>query len=61
MNRKQIGYVEATVRLPIYEGDKTSGDFPWFEYVEPGITKDGDLGVCRRECVTVKATFHQEG
>ena len=44
-----IGYVIATVRVPVHEGDRQAvGE--WFEYVEPGVSSDGQLGVIRREC-----------
>lgn len=63
--QKQIGYVEAVVRVPLYEKDVFSEDskFDWFQYAEPGI-EDGRLGVCRRDCKTVSARvvrFPEEG
>jgi len=53
--RDPIGYVEAIVRFPLYDGDKTDGSWTWFEYAEPGITTKGGLGVCTRQCTTVRA------
>lgn len=51
-----IGYVEATVRFPLYEGDDLlSDEFPWFVYDAPGIAPDGYFATCRRECQTVSA------
>lgn len=51
--REPIGYVEATVRFKLYEGDKyEDSKFPWFEYAEPGIY-GSELACCRRECETV--------
>lgn len=65
-NRQPIGYVTATVKFPLYEGDKiaplnpgdkfTSADFPWFEFREPGITPEGVLGVCTRKCETLSVS-----
>ena len=53
--RTPIGYVQATVQVPLYEGDNLEGssDFDWFIYEEPGITPDGQLGVVRRKCNVV--------
>jgi hypothetical protein len=59
--RVPIGFVEATVRFPLYEGDKTttpggySMTWDWFEYNEPGITETGEIGTCRRKCEVLKA------
>lgn len=49
----KIGYVEAIVRIPLIEGDNTSGTFDWFEYREPGI-QDGAIGVCSRKVELVE-------
>lgn len=57
MSRTPIAYAVATVKFPLYEGDTTSNDFSnWFEYREPGISKDGNLGVCTRKCEVVGPT-----
>ena len=53
--RTPIGYVKATVSLPLYQGDKLDGPWDWFEYAEPGITSHWTIGVCRRECKTLSA------
>lgn len=53
--RQPIGFVEATVRFPLYEGDRTDGDWDWFEFREPGINKNGELGTCVRKCEVIKA------
>lgn len=55
--RKPIGYVEAVVRLPLYEGDGEGdrledGSYDWFEYRQPGI-KNGRVGECRRPVTLV--------
>lgn len=54
--RQPIAFVEAVVRFPLYDGDKIERD-SWtdFVYEEPGIHPNGDLGVCRRDCVTVSS------
>lgn len=50
--RKPIGYVVATVKFPVYEGDDIGEGrtFDWFEYREPSITANGDIGTCVRKC-----------
>lgn len=53
--RKIIGHVVASVKFPLYEGDKIDGKWTWFEYAEPGVTKSGNLGVCTRQCETLEA------
>jgi hypothetical protein len=52
----KIGYVIATVKLPLHEGDNYDRDgfWPWFMWEEPAIV-DGQMGVSRRECETVEA------
>lgn len=54
-NREPIGHVTATVQFPLYEGDKLEGTWDWFEYREPGITPDGEIGVCERKCEVLSA------
>jgi len=55
-DRKPIGFVEATVRFPLYEGDQYEGrTFDFFEYREPGITSKGDIGTCVRKVEVVKS------
>lgn len=54
--RIPVGYVEAVVRFPIYAGDSCEPPWDDFVYEEPGITARGNLGVCRRPCVTLLAT-----
>ena len=55
-SRKQVGYLVATVKFPLYEGDKIDRDYwPDFEYREPGIDERGNLGVCVRTCDTIEA------
>lgn len=48
--RQPIAHIIATVRMPVYEGDKLSDNqiSNWFEFRQPGITEDGDIGVCKR-------------
>lgn len=54
--RTPIGFVEATVRFPLYEGDNTDRNaWDWFEFREPGITSTGEIGVCVRKCEVIKA------
>lgn len=53
--RQPIGYVEATVRFPIYEGDNLESAWDDFVYDEPGITTDGQLSTCTRQCQTLEA------
>lgn len=55
MERKIIGYLEATVRIPLYEGDEfdSKGPGAWWEYQQPGITSAGTLGVCARSVTEV--------
>ena len=55
MKREPIGHVIATVKLPLYEGDRTDMNWNDFVYEEPGITDYGSLGVCRRDCETLEA------
>lgn len=55
-----IGFVVATVRVPIFADDALGennklGD--WFEYAEPGITNHGSLGVCRREAKIIEQRY----
>ena len=59
-SRKQVGYLVATVKFPLYEGDKIDRDYwPDFEYREPGIRTNNNgtasLGVCVRTCDTIEA------
>ena len=56
MNRQPIGYVVATVRVPVYEGDRREVG-QWFEYSEPGATATGQLGTIRRECQLIDQNF----
>ena len=58
--RQPIAYLIATVRFPLYEGDKidrAGGSASWndFVYEEPGVTRDGQFGTCRRDCETIEA------
>ena len=48
--RVPIGYVEALVCFPLYDGDdiKSSNSFDWFEYHQPSVTNSGKLGECSR-------------
>lgn len=60
-----IGYVEATVRIPVYAGDDLDGSWDWFEYAQPGLTPGGEVGVCKRpvqliDAKVVKARTHEE-
>ncbi len=63
--RKPIGYVIATVKMPLYQGDRIeererAEEWPWFEYREPGINDKGGLAVCRRECETLKVKIERK-
>ena len=58
--REPIGYLEATVQFPLYEGDSLNSSWNNFIYEEPGITDEGELGVCRRICKVINATVHQD-
>ena len=51
MKRKPIGYLEATVTIPLYEGDTVGQEGPgaWWEYGEPCVTANGALGECKRQ------------
>lgn len=49
--RQAIGYLEAIVRIPLYAGDETPGT--WWEFAQPAITDDGQIGVCRRPVTEV--------
>ena len=53
--RTPIGFLEATVRIPIFEGDHYEGNGPgdWWEYAQPGVAKGGVLGTCRRKVTEV--------
>ena len=53
--RKPVAFVEATVRFPLYDGDVREGSWNWFEYREPGVTANGELGVCSRPVSVLKA------
>ncbi len=58
MKREPIAYLRAIVEFPLYDGDvidRLQSHWNDFIYEEPGITKDGGLGVCRRECKTLNA------
>ena len=54
-DRKPVAYIQAVVRFPVYAEDHhdDNNSWPWFVYEEPGITKNGELGVCRRQCDTI--------
>jgi hypothetical protein len=55
--RTPIAYLIATVKFPLYEGDKIDRPGGWndFIYEEPGIAPGGQLATCRRECQTLEA------
>lgn len=54
MNEKVVGYVEAVVRLPIYESDGYVDDkyWNWFMYHQPSGMK--------RDCDLISATFYRQ-
>lgn len=56
--REPIGYVIATVRMPLYEGDQYDREsWDWFIFEEPAIdyTAAGGIGVARRDCQTIES------
>jgi hypothetical protein len=58
-DRIPVGYVTATVQIPLYEGDRISADFglwDWFEFKQPGITEGGEIGVCIRPVKLIQAS-----
>jgi hypothetical protein len=52
--RKPIAYLEAVVRIPLYEGDKFSerGPGDWWRYEEPQATSAG-VATCIRPVTEV--------
>ena len=57
MERSPTHYLTATVRIPIYAGDKLDRDsWDWFEFREPGITQSGEIATCVRKAETI--SFH---
>lgn len=62
MKREPIAYLRAVVEFPLYDGDvidRPPNHWSDFIYEEPGITKDGGLGVCRRECKTINVEVRE--
>lgn len=57
MERKVIGRVSSVVEFLLYEGDVMVREGGWndFVYEEAGITKSGNLGVCKRPCKTISS------
>ena len=53
-----IAWVVATIQFPLYAGDRQDCSWEWFQYREPGITANGDIGTCTRDCETLKAEVH---
>ena len=45
--RKVVGYLEAVVRVPLYEGEQFGPGGPgvWWEYCQPGVTSEGEVGL----------------
>jgi len=61
-DREPIATLRAVVEFPLYEGDLVDREpDSWndFIYEEPGVTKDGRLGTCRRQCKTLFAEVHK--
>ena len=54
--RQPVAFVEATVRFPLYDGDTRESSFDWFEYREPGVTANGEIGCCSRPVTVLRAT-----
>jgi hypothetical protein len=53
--QKHVGYYEAVVRIKLYEGDRKDKPGDWWEYQEPGISKSGAIGACKRDVTEVSS------
>lgn len=61
-DQKLVGYVTATVRMPIYENDNVDRkSWDWFVFEEPIVNDKGSLVSARRDCETLESKFEWSG
>lgn len=53
--RKPVAYLEAVVRIPLYDGDEYGPNGPgdWWEYAQPGFGGPTGIGLCRRKVTEI--------